>query len=648
MTKIDHNLLLKNPTEYLKQFSVEEIIEFLEYANQQYYNTNEPLFDDDMFDFIKEYAKKLDPKNPFFKTVGAPVSNKVLLPSYMASLDKIKDDPKALSSWKTKYKPPYVLSDKLDGISGMFVINKAKQIELYTRGNGEYGQNITSILKYITNSYGNIDYIISKLNMKSKYPLMVRGEFIISKKNWEKIKHLGSNARNIVAGFVNAKEPNPEIGKYIDFVVYEMIEPKYKFHEGLQLAKTLGFNVVDFKLKEDITNDILSSYLIKRRDDSPYEVDGIVVRDDEQHNIVKGKNPKYGFAYKTILTQEKAEVLVYNVEWNVSKDGLIKPTVMFNPVYINNVKIQKATGFNGAFIEKNKIGPGSKVVIIRSGDVIPHIVEILTPSSNGEPSMPDIPYKWSNTHVDIIVEKEIENSQMKLRQMEHFVKTLDIQHIGPGILKKLFDEGIDTVKKLFKLTKKDLLLIEGIKEKSAEKIYNSLKYTLQNVSCEKLMTASNIFGKGFGERKIKAIIKTNPDILKLKLVKKLNPTEGVAEKTEKQFLQNLPKFYAFIKEINFKCNIEDKVDKVEKQSISKVPSIQKELNNKKIIFTGFRNKDLEKVITDLGGSITTSVSKNTDILVAKDLSDNSSKIVKAKELGITIYSKDEFMKKYKL
>ena len=616
MTKIDHNLLLKNPTEYLKQFSVEEIIEFLEYANQQYYNTNKPLFDDDMFDFIKEYAKKLDPKNPFFKTVGAPVSNKVLLPSYMASLDKIKDDPKALSSWKTKYKPPYVLSDKLDGISGMFVINKAKQIELYTRGNGEYGQNITGILKYITNSYGNIDYIISKLNMKSKYPLMVRGEFIISKKNWEKIKHLGSNARNIVAGFVNAKEPNPEIGKYIDFVVYEMIEPKYKFHEGLQLAKKLGFNVVDYILKEDITNDILSSYLIKRREDSPFEVDGIVVRDDEQHNIVKGKNPKYGFAYKTILTQEKAEVLVYNVEWNVSKDGLIKPTVIFNPVYINNVKIQKATGFNGAFIEKNKIGPGSKVIIIRSGDVIPYIVE-----------------------------KDIENKQMKLRQMEHFVKTLDIQHIGPGILKKLFDEGIDTVNKLFKLTKKDLLLIEGIKEKSAEKIYNSLKYTLQNVSCEKLMTASNIFGKGFGERKIKAIIKTNPDILKLKSVKKLNPTEGVAEKTEKQFLQNLPKFYAFIKEINFKCN---KVDKVEKQSISKVPSIQKELNNKKIIFTGFRNKDLEKVITDLGGSITTSVSKNTDILVAKDLSDNSSKIAKAKELGITIYSKDEFMKKYKL
>ena len=157
---------------------------------------------------------------------------------------------------------------------------------------------------------------------------------------------------------------------------------------------------------------------------------------------------------------------------------------MFNPVYINNVKIQKATGFNGAFIEKNKIGPGSKVVIIRSGDVIPHIVEVLTPSSNGEPSMPDISYKWNDTHVDIIVEKDIENKQMKLRQMEHFVKTLDIQHIGPGILKKLFDEGIDTVNKLFKLTKKDLLLIEGIKEKSAEKIYNSLKYTLQNVSCD--------------------------------------------------------------------------------------------------------------------------------------------------------------------
>lgn len=647
MPKINTELLLKNPIEYLKDFSVDEIIEYLEYANQQYYNTNKPLFDDDMFDFIKEYAKKLDPKHPFFKTVGAPVNNKVLLPQWMGSLDKIRDDPKALISWKSKYKSPYVISDKLDGISGMFVLNKDSKIELFTRGNGEYGQNVTNILKYLTSSYGNIDNIISKVNMNSKYPLMVRGEFIISKKNWENIKHLGSNPRNMVAGFVNAKVPNPEVGKYIEFIVYETIEPKKKFHEGLNFAKELGFNVVNFTLKEDITNDILSSYLINRRQESNYEIDGIVVRDDEQHNIVKGKNPKYGFAYKTILTHDRAEVLVYNIEWNVSKDGLIKPTVMFNPVYINNVKIQKATGFNAAFIEKNKLGPGSKVIIIRSGDVIPHIVEIITPSSNGNPSLPEnIPYIWNDTHIDILIKNDVVNDQMKLRQMEHFVKTLDIQHIGPGILKKLFNQGIDTINKLFKITKEDLLLIDGIKEKGAEKIYNSLKYTLNNVSCEKLMVATNIFGKGFGEKKIKLIVANNPEILELKTLTKLNQTEGIGNVTEKQFLANLPKFYIFVKDINFNCSKKQK--KTPKSSKDKNNSVQNELKNKKIVFTGFRNKDWEALINNLGGSISSSVSKNTDIVVAKDLDDKSSKLLKARELGITIYSKDEFMRKYKL
>jgi len=106
----------------------------------------------------------------------------------------------------------------------------------------------------------------------------------------------------------------------------------------------------------------------------------IVVRDNQHHSIISGKNPKYSFAFKTILTHEEAEVIVSHVEWNISKDGFLKPTVYFNPIHIGGVKIQKATGFNASFIQSNTIGPGSHIVIIRSGDVIPYIVRTLSPS----------------------------------------------------------------------------------------------------------------------------------------------------------------------------------------------------------------------------------------------------------------------------
>lgn len=621
---MDIEKLKKDPKKYIDTITIQELFDFLEYANEQYRNTFEPVVSDDLYDWLITYAKKKEPNHPFFKQVGAPVKEKVELPEWMGSLDKIRDDPKALVSWKNKYDGPYVLSDKLDGISGMFhVVNN--QIQLFTRGDGYYGQNISSILNHIKSSYDKFDK-----NM------MVRGEFIISKKNWEKIKDKGSNARNTVAGLLNAKIPDPDIIPYLDFVAYELMEPKKKFTEGLEYLKKLGFNVTPYVVleKDSLTNDSISNYLIKRRNDALYEIDGIVVRDNEKHNYIKGKNPKYAFAYKTILTHEQAEVTIYKVDWNVSKDGYIKPTVFFNPVFINNVKIQKATGFNAAFIEQHKIGPGSKVIIIRSGDVIPHILKVIKPADNNKPSLPeDISYEWNESHVDIQIKND--SSQMTLKQMEHFVNTLDIKFIGPGILQKFVNHHIDSIEKLFTLDKKDILLMEGIQEKMADKIYTSLKNTLAHTNCVKLMAASNIFGRGFGEKKLQLIVQSNPDILNKKLLTKLNPTEGVAELTEKKFLKHLPEFYQFLEKINFKCK---------KEEVKKV--ISNRFDNMNIIFTGFRNKEWEEEIKANGGNIVSSISKKTSLIIAADPNEDSAKLNKGRELNITILSKEDFMKKY--
>lgn len=642
-------LLIKEIRNYIEQNSIADIIKFLTKANDAYRNNSETLVSDDFYDYVRDYAYRAEPNHPFFKMVGAPVQNKELLPVWMGSLDKIRDNPKELTKWMSKYEEPYVVSEKLDGNSGLFAINKDNTYELFTRGDGTYGRNISSYIKYFNKDF-KFDKLSSVTNSNKKYPLLVRGELILSKKGWETVKtYGGSNARNVIAGTLNAKTPDERIAKHLHFVAYELIEPQMPFVEGLEFIKKLGFNVVYHRIisSNEMNSTSLSEYLIERRKNSAYEIDGIVIRDNKIHKVIKEKNPKHAFAFKSILTHESAEVIVLNIVWNVSKDGLIKPTVEFTPVFINNVKIKQATGFNAAFIEKHTIGVGSKISIIRSGDVIPHIREILSPSETGKPDMPSIPYEWSDTHVDIRIIQDGKNDQMNIKQMEHFVKNLEIDHVGSGILKKMYANGIDTIPKLLSIRKEDLLMLDGIKDKSAEKIHASIKSAFQKSDCMKLMVASNIFGKGLGSTKLELIVESHPEILDKKLLSSMNKIPGIGPATEKYFLENLPDFYAFLDTIGYVCPSKNTSPA---RSQSSRASSKKSLifEGMTIVFTGFRDKELGEKIKKLGGKNGASISKNTNIVVVGNNKDDTTKLGKARELGITIMEVDVFKKKYKL
>jgi NAD-dependent DNA ligase len=232
---------------------------------------------------------------------------------------------------------------------------------------------------------------------------------------------------------------------------------------------------------------------------------------------------------------------------------------------------------------------------------------------------------------------------MQLKQMVHFAKKMEITHVGEGVLKKLFNSGINTIPKLLSIKKSDLLKIDGIQEKGAEKIYESIKSRIQNTDCLNLMIASNIFGKGFGERKLKLFVDAHPEILEGKKISVLKKIEGVGEITGTQFLKHLPEFYEFLKEIGYVC----KKPEVESSSLDSSDSDEMVFNDMTIVFTGFRNKEWENRIVKLGGKIGSAISKNTALLVVADKDDTSSKIIKAKELGITILDKNTFVKTYK-
>jgi len=641
----DENLLrqlIDDPANTLKRLSNTEIVAVLEKADEQFFSSNKPLFTDDIYDIIKNYLKKKDPKNVYLKQVGAVIEfNKEKLPYYLGSLDKIKDDNKEIMNWKKKYpaesQDGYIISEKLDGISCLLYFNNGI-IKMYSRGDGKEGQNITHILPYIK----NLD--LSRLELING-TIGIRGELIISRSNWTKISDQGANARNVVAGAIHSKTINKDICKYIEFIAYDLMHPRMKLGDALKYISSLNIPIVKhIKVsEEDISMTTLSTYLQEWRQSSAYEIDGIVVYHNALYKIVSGKNPKYAFAFKSILTQEQAEVIVTDVIWNVSKHGYIKPTVTFNEVVLTGVKIKQATGFNANYIIKNVIGPGSRLIIIRSGDVIPHITQVLTQSANGKPKLPDTAYIWNDSKIDIILANKTVNKEHDIQQFLHFMNTLGVDGVKQGVITKLYDTGYNTLYKIINITVEQIKNIEGFKEKSAVKIYNSLQ-GIKNVDCHKLMVASNVFGRNLGDKKLKLIIDKFPNIhpdIKL-TVANLIQIDGIAELSAKQFIDNLPKFFEFCEEIGIKCAH----SKSQGKSIS--AEEQKEFNkvfqNMTVVFTGFRDKNLEKLITDANGRVVSAISGVTHILILKNADDVSAKVKKAMELGIKIMTKEDVEK----
>ena len=613
-----------------KKLNKNELVELLIKSDNQYYNLGKPIFDDNEYDEIKDYLKLIDKKNDYFKRIGAdiPDDNKVKLPFFLGSQDKIKDDDKTLQKWINKYNSPssYIISEKLDGISCLIVYKNINSIFIYTRGNGIYGQNISHLKK-----------IISGIPLNIKDRIAVRGELIINKNNWGKISHKGANARNIVAGFVNSKNIDDEIAKYIEFVAYDVLEPRTNIETALITAEKYGFNVVkNIKLDYLSISNLYELYK-KWKEMSKYEIDGLVITHNIIYKLKSGENPKYSFAFKSLRMQEQIIVIVTDIEWNVSKDKYLKPIVKFNEIKLNGVKIKQATGFNADYIVKNNIGIGSKLAIIRSGDVIPHIKEVITQSS--KPLMPDIPYIWKGK--DILLDSNKKNREQDIKIYSNFMKSLNIKGIGEGIITKLYDNSYDTLVKIINITKDELLLIDGFKDKSATNIITSLN-TIKNKNCLELMNASNLFGRGLGEKKLNLIIQKYPYIcsnqeeaLKLKNADLLM-INGMGDITASLFISNLKSFYEFYNslKIDIKTETEPIID----------TKIENKYKDNIYVFSGIRDKNLEKIITSSGGIISSTVSKKTTLVIVKSYDEETVKVKNAKLFNIPIIIYDEFIK----
>jgi NAD-dependent DNA ligase len=662
----------KNGINVLHTLSEHELTEMIKLANILYRNF-QPIMTDNEYDILQDYITEKYPSNQEVFKVGAPVEkNKAQLPYEMASMDKIKPDTGILTNWTKKYTGPYVLSCKLDGVSGLYS-TEGKTPKLYTRGDGKVGQDVS--------------YLIPHLRLPKTHDIVIRGEFIIPKMTFEtKYKTTFANPRNMVAGIINQKAVNEAIND-VHFVAYEVIKPVLKpskqlgfletqnvetvlhlctsktpptksadlsdkgnsFCESLHaLEKCEGVNKTTTSLTNGssaLSNEMLSETLVEWRQNYAYEIDGVIVTDDKNYSRKSG-NPEHAFAFKMVLSDQIAEAKVVDVIWTPSKDGYLKPRVQIEPINLGGVRIEYATGFNGAFINDNKVGIGAIIELIRSGDVIPHIRKVTTQAE--EAKMPSIPYKWNDTHVDVLLEDIESDETVKEKVVTGFFKGIGVEGLSSGNIARIIDAGFDSVPKIIKMTIPDFLTVEGFKEKTATKLFNGIKDKLETASIITIMSASNIFGRGFSGKKTELIMEAYPDILISKespqeKVTKIASIKGMAKKTAESFVQSIPNFIQFIQE----TGLTHKLEQVEVEaSTEKVKDTSNPLFGKTIVMTGFRDANIQQALKDVGAKLGSSVSKNTFAVLVKDLAEDSGKAQDAKKLGIQLMTPEEFKAKY--
>ena len=233
-------------------FSVQELEKVIEYAADKYYNTPQSVISDDLYDVLFDFLKLKAPKSPVLKNIGAKVNSKkkVELDYWLGSMDKIKPPSNQLGNWSKKYKGPYNLSDKLDGVSALVTYTQSGQINMYTRGTATEGTDITQLVKYL--NLPEFDTVLKYCKKKKikgdKNLIAFRGELIIMettfKKKWSKTL---KNARNSVAGLVNSKSINPELAVDTDLVLYEVVDPFYPIEKQLEIIEDIGFKTVTNK-----------------------------------------------------------------------------------------------------------------------------------------------------------------------------------------------------------------------------------------------------------------------------------------------------------------------------------------------------------------------------------------------------------------
>lgn len=645
----------------MNNLSKQELLEAINKHNEEY-RTGNPTISDFEYDSLVEQLKAIDPNNEWFDSIEpSPVSNsrKRKLPLPMKSLNKVKnmnEVKKWLSSLGLHDNTQLVLMPKFDGLS---LLHNEKTGEAWSRGGAENeGQDCTQhciAANILSNTVYNYTY----------------GEFIIDRENWRmffdgKISPYTSerykSPRNTSAGFLNRDTPCKEI-EHASFFRYGMDSTSLEEFETFD--KAIGQLCSDYNQQPlfqlTTAQDITESSLLGQFKEwtKLYPIDGIVIYVNNLQlwktigrNQTTG-NPLYAIAYKHPDFTDAFETTVKDVAWRASKAGALKPVVEIEAVNTGDCIMENPTGYNAGWIADMGIAPGAKILVTRSGGVIPKILQTLeaAPQTEIETMWDNLaecphcghPTSWNESHKELVCTNP-DCDGIRFAKIVFFFKICGVEDMGEQMFDKLYQAGVNTIHRILNITANDILDIEGFAESTVNIILSNMERIKAGIDLPTLMQASDCF-PGIGTIKARKLIDSLPGDEEGNLYNAdfTYDDEFIDNRitlskleTDKSFWRGFNKFHQFIKDNGL--------------AIKQLNIISVNKNGKcagmAVCFSGIRNAELEQRIIEAGGTIVSGVSKKTTHLIVKDVNATSSKITKAQGLGIRIVNVDDFIAQF--
>ena len=639
---------------------MKELVELLNRYATEYYTSDNPSVSDSEYDRLyrelveleKAHPEQVLPDSPTHR-VGGKILDGFEKYSHQYPLYSLQDafSREELDAFDARVRKElddvtYICELKIDGLSISLTYEQGIFVAGATRGDGSIGENITENLKRVKDI---------PLSLSEKIDITVRGECYMPRASFDQVNQSRqengepefANPRNAAAGTLRQLDTAVVAKRNLATFLYQEASPSTRDSQEkvLKHLEQLGFVVNQRRLLAHSMDEVWAfiQEIGRERDQLPYDIDGVVIKvndlaGQEQLGFTV-KAPKWAVAYKFPAEEKEAKLL--SVDWTVGRTGVVTPTANLTPVQLAGTTVSRATLHNVDYIAEKDIRKDDTVIVYKAGDIIPAVLRVVESKRISEEKL-DIPTNCPSCDSKLLhFEDEVAlrcinprcPAQIK-EGLTHFASrdAMNISGLGPSIVEKLFAADlVKDVADIYRLTVEDLLLLDGIKEKSAQKLYQAIQASKEN-SAEKLL-----FGLGIRHVGSKASQLLLQNFHSIESLAQANPEEIASiESLGSVIAQSLQTYFATEgSEILLR---ELKESGVNLDYKGQTVAANAALSGLTVVLTGklerFNRSEAKNKLESLGAKVTGSVSKKTDLVVAG--ADAGSKLQKAQELGIEI------------
>ena len=639
---------------------MKELVELLNRYATEYYTSDNPSVSDSEYDRLyrelveleKAHPEQVLPDSPTHR-VGGKILDGFEKYSHQYPLYSLQDafSREELDAFDARVRKElddvtYICELKIDGLSISLTYEQGIFVAGATRGDGSVGENITENLKRVKDI---------PLSLPEKLDITVRGECYMPRASFNQVNLARqengepefANPRNAAAGTLRQLDTGVVAKRNLATFLYQEASPSTRDSQEkvLNHLEQLGFVVNPRRLLAHSMDEVWEfiQEVGQERDQLPYDIDGVVIKvndlaGQEQLGFTV-KAPKWAVAYKFPAEEKEAKLL--SVDWTVGRTGVVTPTANLTPVQLAGTTVSRATLHNVDYIAEKDIRKDDTVIVYKAGDIIPAVLRVVESKRISEEKL-DIPTNCPSCdskllHFEDEVALRCINPRCPAQIKEgliHFASrdAMNISGLGPSIVEKLFAANlVKDVADIYRLTVEDFLLLDGIKEKSAQKLYQAIQASKEN-SAEKLL-----FGLGIRHVGSKASQLLLQHFHSIESLAQANPEEVASiESLGNVIAQSLQSYFetegakillSELKELG--VNLDYK---------GQVVAADAALSGLTVVLTGklerLTRSEAKSKLENLGAKVTGSVSKKTDLVVAGV--DAGSKLQKAQELGIEI------------